>query len=537
LVLLKKLTVKALLCGLIITSFFLTSAAAATGTDASGQEGVNLVVNGKALQPDIPAQIISDRTLVPVRFVVEALGLNVKYIDTTRTVVVRQGEMVVKLNIDGKAYKNEQEIILDSPAVIINSRALVPVRFISEAFGSTVSWDGASKTVTITKKPSPFAITSPNGGDIWTAGTTRDITWSYTGSECSSDVRISLYKSGEKQYVIVANVPAKAGVYKWTIPATQAYGNDYQIRISCNTNYDICDFSDVNFTISPIGVTFPNGGEGLQAGSTREIAWSYTGRGCSSDVRISLYKGGEKQYVIATNVPAKAGAYKWTIPSTQALGDDYKIRVSCNTNYDICDFSDVNFTISPIGVTLPNGGEGLLVGSTREINWSYTGTACSPDVRITLYKGSEKQYDIETKMPIKAGTYRWTVPVAQAAGDDYKIQISCNNNAFIYGNSANFSIGHFNVASPREGESWHTGNPVDINWNYAGAGCSSDIRISLYKGGEKQYVIAPNVPAKAGTYKWTIPSAQAAGDNYKIRISCNANYDICDFSDYFFTIE
>lgn len=248
-VLFKRLTVISLLCGLIITSLFLTSVAAATGTDANVQEGVNLVVDGKALQPDVPAQIINDRTMVPIRFVVEALGLNVVYVDTTRTVVVRQGDMVVKLDIGGKAYENEQEIILDSPAVIINSRALVPVRFISEAFGATVAWDGLSKTVTITKKPSPFAMISPNGGEILTAGTTREITWSYTGSECSSDVRVSLYKGGEKQYVLDTNVPVKAGTYKWAIPASQAAGNDYQIRVSCNANYDICDFSNYLFTI------------------------------------------------------------------------------------------------------------------------------------------------------------------------------------------------------------------------------------------------------------------------------------------------
>ncbi len=127
-------------------------------------------------------------------------------------------------------------------------------------------------------------------------------------------------------------------------------GSDYKIRISCNANYDICDYSDENFSINrstnPITVTSPNGGEILEVGASHNITWDYPGEGCSTDVRISLYKGGGKQYEIAPNLPAGSGTYNWTIPASQAVGSDYKIRVSCNANYDICDYSDENFSIS-----------------------------------------------------------------------------------------------------------------------------------------------------------------------------------------------
>jgi hypothetical protein len=42
-------------------------------------------------------------------------------------------------------------ITLNTAPYIENGTTLVPVRFVSEALGATVSWDGASKTVTITK--------------------------------------------------------------------------------------------------------------------------------------------------------------------------------------------------------------------------------------------------------------------------------------------------------------------------------------------------------------------------------------------------
>ena len=41
---------------------------------------------------------------------------------------------------------------MDVPARIVNSRTMVPVRFISEFFGARVSWDGATRSVEIIKE-------------------------------------------------------------------------------------------------------------------------------------------------------------------------------------------------------------------------------------------------------------------------------------------------------------------------------------------------------------------------------------------------
>jgi len=76
------------------------------------------------------------------------------------------------------------------------------------------------------------------------------------------------------------------------------------------------------------------------------IAWSYAGEGCPSDARISLYKGGVYQYTIVNSVTPESGSYSWTIPGAQAAGDDYKVRVTCNANINVYDYSDAAFTIS-----------------------------------------------------------------------------------------------------------------------------------------------------------------------------------------------
>jgi hypothetical protein len=159
-------------------------------------------------------------------------------------------------------------------------------------------------------------------------------------------VRISLYKGGAYKCQIASNVSAGAGSYNWAISGALTAGEDYKVRVTCNSDTNVYDLSDSNFTIgSPITVTSPNGGEVWVAGTSQDITWNHTG-GCSSDVRISLYKGGVYQYQIAASISAAAELYSWNIPVTLAAGDDYKLRVTCNADSNVYDLSDSNYSIS-----------------------------------------------------------------------------------------------------------------------------------------------------------------------------------------------
>lgn len=114
------------------------------------QDIIKVLLNGKYLEMDTNPVIINDRTLVPMRAIFEALGAKVSWDGATSTATAVKGfeKMTVQIGAtyltkDGKVYN------LDSPARIVNSRTLVPVRAISEAFGFSVGWDGNSRTVII----------------------------------------------------------------------------------------------------------------------------------------------------------------------------------------------------------------------------------------------------------------------------------------------------------------------------------------------------------------------------------------------------
>ena len=94
---------------------------------------------------------VNDRTMVPLRAIFEALGAEVLWDDASKTVTAIKGDITIRMTIGAESFfRNDESVALDSPATIIDSRTLVPVRAIAESFGSTVGWIAESKTVTIT---------------------------------------------------------------------------------------------------------------------------------------------------------------------------------------------------------------------------------------------------------------------------------------------------------------------------------------------------------------------------------------------------
>lgn len=92
-----------------------------------------------------------DRVLVPMRVILEALGVQVDWEDSTRTVIARKGSDVLRLQIDNPVPTLNGRPLreLDVPARLIGDHTMVPVRFVSENFGAKVDWDENTRTVII----------------------------------------------------------------------------------------------------------------------------------------------------------------------------------------------------------------------------------------------------------------------------------------------------------------------------------------------------------------------------------------------------
>jgi len=134
--------------GIILAAMLLVTCAV---TVVSADNDITVLVNEKAVEFDVVPQIINERTMVPLRAIFEALGATVGWDDATKTVTSELSGVKISLAIgSNQLYVNGTAKEIDVPAMIIDERTLVPVRAISEAFGCEVGWDGETKTVSIT---------------------------------------------------------------------------------------------------------------------------------------------------------------------------------------------------------------------------------------------------------------------------------------------------------------------------------------------------------------------------------------------------
>lgn len=93
---------------------------------------------------------VRDRTLVPIRFVSEAMGAKVDWENDTRTVVIQKDEDNIRYTIgQPMAYLNGEMLTFDSYGILKESRTFVPLRFIAEMLSCDVDWKDSTKTVVI----------------------------------------------------------------------------------------------------------------------------------------------------------------------------------------------------------------------------------------------------------------------------------------------------------------------------------------------------------------------------------------------------
>ncbi len=111
---------------------------------------IKVKINDFPVVFDVAPQIINGRTMIPARAVLEKLGADLTWNAQNNTIHVNKDDIEILLTIGSSlACVNGQEAALDSPAVIIDNRTLVPLRFLAESLESEVSWDQNSRTVLI----------------------------------------------------------------------------------------------------------------------------------------------------------------------------------------------------------------------------------------------------------------------------------------------------------------------------------------------------------------------------------------------------
>lgn len=188
-----------------LTAAMLTAAmgasASASGISQSvdaieaNHDSINIIYNGQLMTyTDAIPENINDRVMLPFRAVLEGMGATVNYEDASRLVTASRGNITLTFTLeDDTIYINNNgvnsELKLDVPMIIKNDRTLVPIRFISNALGMQVGWEGDYNTVLIVDDEAyqnDIAENAPNVTKVLSSDT------AYTTSSVSGTAEVKL---------------------------------------------------------------------------------------------------------------------------------------------------------------------------------------------------------------------------------------------------------------------------------------------------------------------------------------------------------
>lgn len=115
---------------------------------------ITLYVNGNQVVTRVMDPIqLDNRVLVPAREVFEAMGASVGWDNIQKKVTVQYKSQSILLTINQTtALINGNPVEMDVPGKIINDKVMIPIRFVSEAIGMDVEWDATNRAVKINEK-------------------------------------------------------------------------------------------------------------------------------------------------------------------------------------------------------------------------------------------------------------------------------------------------------------------------------------------------------------------------------------------------
>ena len=128
-------------------------------------EAASIQLNGQPLQTSVSPIMYRGRTLVPMRDIFEALGAEVQWDPYTRSITATRAATTVKMQMGRTtAWLNGHQMPLDQAPMMVNNRTMVPLRFVSEALGANVSWNNQMQLVSINTGGTPVAGNNGTGG-------------------------------------------------------------------------------------------------------------------------------------------------------------------------------------------------------------------------------------------------------------------------------------------------------------------------------------------------------------------------------------
>jgi hypothetical protein len=374
-------------------------------------------------------------------------------------------------------------------------------------------------------------VVSPNGGEVWQAGLTKQIKWT---SNDIDRVKIEFSTNNGVNWLLInGSAIADSGFCDWEIPVTIS-STQCKVKITSANEEALTDLSDGVFTIfkPSLALISPNGNENWRCKTEQVIKWTSEN---IENVKLEYTTNNGLTWLpITPSIPANTGSYKWTVPVTPSNNCRVKITNVINeNNYDI---SNNTFVIYNPTITLlsPNGGERWKVGTKKNITWEYSSVQ---NVKIEYStNGGVNWKVINANTSAAAQTYQWTVE--DFPSTTCLVRISDITEATL-GDTSNSVFTIYNpkitVTSPVKNDYWRSGTRHEITWT---SNDVNSIKIEFTSDNGDSWDIVENVlVASSGKYNWLVPYVpNSVSDSCRIRITDVNDPAVIGYSENTFTV-
>src|SRR3989442_256432 len=371
-----------------------------------------------------------------------------------------------------------------------------------------------------------FILSAPNAGQQSVVGSTHQLSWTTTGSTLAN-VKLEYSKDNFATATVITPSTPNAGFYNWLIP--NDISATVKVRVSDPNDPGTSDASDATFKIKGgFVLTAPNGGEVWAVGTTQSIAWTNTGSVPSVKLEYSTDNFATATVIVAST--ANTGSFSWVVPD--AISTTAKIRVSDAADSSANDVSDNNFKIRcGITVSAPNGGQLWMVGQSRSIIWTTSGTI--PNVRLEYSKDNFTSLVLITASAPGTGSFAWTVPDDISSTVKVRVTDVRDLSVFDDGN-AYFKIqGALTLNGPNGGEKLTVGSAQSITWTSVGS--IANVKLQYSKDNFATAVLIAASTPNTGSFAWTVPNDISS--TVKVRVTDASDVSVFDDSDATFKIQ
>jgi hypothetical protein len=350
-------------------------------------------------------------------------------------------------------------------------------------------------------------VTSPDGGEVWTAGTTRTITWAAANPTGYVDVWLCVAGVPD---TFLGHVPTEAGELTWDICPFVGDGSDYTVRLR---SFDYCGPAEEELSAAPFTITgstplpvldITGTGDGTWTADTvQTIEWASVNP--AGDVEIWL-RNDESRWDYLGSAPMAAGVFDWHI--LPCIGDEDHAGLvlrwsACGREVEAA--TDTTFNIvgsaePELSVTSPVDDVEWTAGTQQTISWT---ASCSVgDVIVELLK-DEACYAFIGGAAVTDGSLTWDIPPALGDGS-YQVRVSLGSclaeavGSLVIVGSATPSL---TLTSPVGGETWVAGQPYEITWESENLTGYVDIFVPNDLWHHSGHAV---VPVSAGSFTWPI---------------------------------